>query len=115
MGDTKFESPGPHEADRNRPKLTSSGDTPLAAALPRRTPRFGGPRNDTQLGAECVSQRRDEREFQPHLARGEQAPHAGGIAVDAPRQLGFGYAQVGAKRVKLPDHRMGVKPETLIP
>jgi hypothetical protein len=82
--------PRGHDADRNRPKLTSSGDTPVAAVRPRRTPRFGSQGNDAQLGAERVSQRRDEREFRPHLARGEQAPHAGGVAVDAPRQLGFG-------------------------
>lgn len=42
----------------------------FAAALPRRTPRFLSPGNDTQLGSECISQRRDEREFGPHLARG---------------------------------------------
>ena len=89
-------------------ELTSSGDTPLAVALPRRTPRFLGPGNDTQLGAECISQRRDQREFRPHLARGEQAPHARGVAVDAPRQLGFGYAQVSPKRVELPDHRISL-------
>ena len=42
-----------------------------------------------QLGAERIGQRHDKRELRPYLARGEQAPHAGGIAIDAPRQLGL--------------------------
>ncbi len=100
--------PRGHVADRNRPKLTSSSDTPVAAAILRRTPRFLGPGNDTQLGAECISQCRDEREFWPHLARGEQASHARGVALDATCQLGFRYAQVSPKRVELPNHSISL-------
>ena len=65
--------------------------------------RFRGPGNDTQLGTQRIGQRHDERELWPYLARGEQAPHAGGVAIDPPRQLGLGYAQVDPERVKLPD------------
>jgi hypothetical protein len=44
----------------------------------------------------------------PYLARGEQAAYARGVAVDAPRQLGLGDAQINPERVKLPDHGIGL-------
>jgi hypothetical protein len=56
-------------------------------------------RNDTDLG----TQRSDEREFGPCLARREQSPDARRIAVDPPRQLGFGDAKVSPERGKLAD------------
>ena len=37
--------------------------------LPHGLPGFRTPGNDTQLGAECISQRRDEREFRPEFRR----------------------------------------------
>ncbi len=80
----------------------------MTARLIRRLLGFRGPGHDTQLGTQRIGQRHDERELRPHLARGEQAPHAGGVAIDPPRQLGLGDAQVSPERVKLPDHRIGL-------
>jgi hypothetical protein len=95
-------------SSRRRSELTGIRDTPRPIMLPHSPPGFRTPGNDTQLGAQRVSQCRDKRELRPHLARGEQAAYARGVAVDAPRQLGLGDAQINPERVKLPDHGIGL-------
>ena len=71
MRPTRAAVPRGHRTDRNRPELTGIGDTPHPTMLPHSPPGFRGPGNDTQLGAQRISQRRDQRELRPHLARGE--------------------------------------------
>ena len=105
---TRATAPRGHGADRNRSELTGIRDTPRPIMLPHSPPGFRTPGNDTQLGAQRVSECRDKRELRPHLARGEQAAYARGVAVDAPRQLGLGDAQINPERVKLPDHGAGL-------
>jgi|SRR5271169_2040137 len=86
--------PRGHGADRSRPELTSIRDTPRLTVLPSSPPGFRTPGNDTQLSSQRISQRSDKRKLRPDLARGEQAPHTGGVAIDAPCQFGLGYTQV---------------------
>src|ERR1022692_2667834 len=63
--------------------------------------------DDAQVGTERIGQRRHEWELGAHLARREQAPDAGRVAVDAPGKFGFGYAKVNPERVEIPDHYVG--------
>jgi hypothetical protein len=73
---TRATVPRGHGADRSRSELTGIRDTPRPIMLPHSPPGFRTPGNDTQLGAQRVSQCRDKRELRPHLSRGEQAAYA---------------------------------------
>src|ERR1700722_16677822 len=94
--------------DHSRPCLRSGGDTPLAAAARRWRLRLRCPRNYPHLRAKRVGERNDKREFRAYLACSEQSPDAGRVAVDAPRQLGFGNTEVDPQGVEFPDKRIGL-------
>src|SRR5579872_482523 len=97
-----------HGTDRSRPGLRGRWDTPMATAAAACLLGFRRPRDNPHLRAQRVSKRDDERELWPRLARGEQAPHAGGVAVNAPRQLRFGHAETDPQRVEFPDYRISL-------
>ena len=84
-------------------------DTPLPAAAGRwRRLCLRCPGNDPHLRSQRVGERNDKREFRPRLACGEQSPDAGRVAVDAPRQFGFGNTELDPERVEFPDKRIGL-------